>query len=130
VFRFAGTPTKAVGPQRFVSFIAFEASSRLIRQFQALFIPGLLQTRDYARSIFSVYGTSPDQASAGVEVRLERQRVLQQPDPPGMFFILDEAVLRRWVGGPGVMREQLNRLKAAAKRDAAAHAGVMVRLTP
>jgi transcriptional regulator with XRE-family HTH domain len=121
-------------PQQFISFIAFEASSRLIRQFQALFIPGLLQTRDYARSIFSVYGTSPDQASAGVEVRLERQRVLQQPDPPGMFFILDEAVLRRWVGGPGVMREQLNRLKELNRRphvtiqivrfQAGAHAGM------
>jgi transcriptional regulator with XRE-family HTH domain len=102
---------------QFINFVAFEASSHLIRQFHALSIPGLLQTRDYARSIISLYDASAEYISLGIDVRLERQqRVMEQARPPEMFFILDEAVIRRWVGGPDVMREQLNRLKELNRR--------------
>jgi transcriptional regulator with XRE-family HTH domain len=103
--------------QQFINFVAFESSSRRIRQFQALAIPGLLQTRDYARFIIELYDSSPEITSMGTEVRLERQtQVLEQPNPPEMFFILDEALIRRQVGGPEVMREQLTRLKELNRR--------------
>jgi hypothetical protein len=102
---------------QFINFIAFESSAHLIRQFHGLTMPGLLQTGDYARSIIELYGRSPENVNRGIAVRLERQqRVIEQPDPPKMFFILDEAVIRRWVGGPDVMREQLNRIKDLNRR--------------
>jgi len=99
-------------PQQFLTFLGYEASAKVLRQFQVLTLPGLLQTRDYARAIMQTGKNTAEQISVGVDVRLERQRLLDQPEnPPKLFFIVDEAVLRRQVGGPKVMREQLLRLK-------------------
>ncbi|TCO62472.1 helix-turn-helix domain-containing protein [Actinocrispum wychmicini] len=99
-------------PPQFLTFLGFEASAKVLRQFQVLTLPGLLQTREYARAMIEISPTTPEQTSMGVDLRLERQRLLQvTDDPPKLFFIVDEAVLRRQVGGPEVMRAQLERLK-------------------
>ncbi|NRN65913.1 Transcriptional regulator [Kibdelosporangium sp. 4NS15] len=95
----------------FIRFIGYEQSAKLIRTFAALTIPGVLQTRAYATAILESFNTPVDRISLNVDVRLKRQELLDQADPPELFFILDEAVVRRWVGGPEVMREQLLKLK-------------------
>jgi hypothetical protein len=96
---------------RFINFLAYEASARLVRQFHALAVPGVLQTREYAQAQVRSFGVAPELINFAVNLRMERQRVLEREKPPEFFFVIDEAVLRRWVGGPRVMRQQLLRLK-------------------
>ncbi|NUT97021.1 MAG: helix-turn-helix domain-containing protein [Saccharothrix sp.] len=98
-----------------VTLLEFEASTSLIRQFQSLIIPGLLQTEEYAREVLRLYSTE-DQLEYRVKLRMERQHIIEGDEAAKAFFIMDEAALRRWVGGPGVMREQLARMKEMAKR--------------
>jgi transcriptional regulator with XRE-family HTH domain len=94
----------------FINFIATEASATLIRQFQSLVIPGLLQTEDYARAIVRAF-SNPADVDRLVQVRMARQGLLGQDELPELFFIMDEATLHRQVGGPKVMREQLLKLR-------------------
>ncbi|XVV00106.1 helix-turn-helix domain-containing protein [Actinosynnema sp. CA-248983] len=98
-----------------VTLLEFESSTSLIRQFQTLVIPGLLQTEDYAREILRMYNTE-DQLEYKVKLRMDRQRILHGEDAVRAFFIMDEASLRRWVGGPAVMRKQLEQIKDLAKQ--------------
>ncbi|MEJ2854467.1 MULTISPECIES: helix-turn-helix domain-containing protein [unclassified Saccharothrix] len=98
-----------------VTLLEFESSTSLIRQFQSLIIPGLLQTEEYARAVLGLYFPE-DQLEYRVKLRMERQRILDGDDAVKSFFVMDEASLRRWVGGPAVMRAQLQRLKEWAKR--------------
>ena len=99
--------------KRFLDFLGLEASSIRMRQFQGLVMPGLLQTPDYARALLHFYLSDEERITRGVAVRMERQ-VLLGPDGPQLFFIVDEAVLRRMIGGPEVMRSQLRHLKTLA----------------
>lgn len=96
---------------QFLTFLGYEASALRLRQYQALTLPGLLQTKGYAEALIASFGNSPEGTARGVEVRLQRQQLFEQENAPEMFFILDEAVIRRWVGGAGIMREQLERIK-------------------
>jgi transcriptional regulator with XRE-family HTH domain len=95
----------------FLKFLAMESSASIIRQFQFLFIPGLLQSRGYAHATFASYETDQEAVDRRVEIRLERQKLLDNPNGPQFFFVLDEATVRRRIGGPAVMREQLLHLK-------------------
>lgn len=83
----------------------------------SLVVPGLLQTAGYARAVMEA-GLAGDSAQIGdyVRRRLERQAVLDQPDPPWMVIVLDEACLRRDIGGSEVMREQIEHLLAMSER--------------
>jgi transcriptional regulator with XRE-family HTH domain len=94
------------------AFVGLEADASSLRAFQGLLVPGLLQTEDYIRAVMR--SIRPDWAEAEVErrvgARMERQRLLTEPDPPNYWAIIDEAVLRRMVGGPDVMSAQLRRL--------------------
>jgi transcriptional regulator with XRE-family HTH domain len=99
-----------------ITYISYEASAMRLRQFQALTIPGILQTEEYARSIIRVFGTDTGKIERGVELRLARQRILERPNPPEMFFIVDEAAIRRQVGGVQVMAAQLRHLKELSER--------------
>ena len=88
-----------------------EAQARRLRSFEPVVVPGLLQTEAYARAILSTrVGATEDQIDEAVAGRLERQRILERENPPELWVILDEGVLRRPVGGAGVMREQLAHL--------------------
>ncbi|MFK4103757.1 Scr1 family TA system antitoxin-like transcriptional regulator [Streptomyces sp. NPDC019531] len=83
-----------------------------IREYAAHVVPGLLQTEPYARAVLSVGRTlgSREQLEERVGLRMGRQERLRTPDRPELWVVLDEAVLRRAVGGRRVMREQLGRL--------------------
>jgi transcriptional regulator with XRE-family HTH domain len=94
-----------------------EAQARRLRWFEPLVVPGLLQTETYARAILSTrMGATPEELEEAVAGRMERQRVLSRQHPPELWVILDEAVLRRPVGGADVMRGQLAWLAQAAQR--------------
>jgi len=94
-----------------------EAQARRLRWFEPLVVPGLLQTEAYARAILATrMGATREELDEAVAGRMERQRVLDREHPPELWVILDEAVLRRPVGGPHVMREQLVRLVEAGQR--------------
>jgi transcriptional regulator with XRE-family HTH domain len=96
----------------FLRYLSFESSAKLIRSYELTLVPGLLQTEEFNLKIQSgVWKESIDSAERRWSGRLRRQELHERDDPPEMFFILDEAVLRRRVGGPAVMRRQLERLK-------------------
>ncbi len=99
----------------FKEYLAYEASASVIRQYDPVLVPGLLQTEEYARGLFrDVVGFEPQKADRAWALRQHRQEVLDRENPPDMLFVLDEAALRRHVGGHQVMRHQLERLKDLA----------------
>ncbi|WP_460352073.1 helix-turn-helix domain-containing protein [Actinoallomurus acanthiterrae] len=88
-----------------------EEQATALNWFEALLIPGLLQTPDYARAVFEKSGQPASlDIEAQVRTRLERQRILTRDDPPMFVAVVDEGVLHRVIGGPTVMREQLMHL--------------------
>jgi transcriptional regulator with XRE-family HTH domain len=94
-----------------------EAHARRLRSFELIVIPGLLQTERYARAILATrVGMTGDELDAAVTARMERQQILDREQPPELWAIIDEAALRRPVGAPEVMREQLTHLADAARR--------------
>jgi hypothetical protein len=101
-----------------LSFIEFEATAVVTWNFQPLSVPGLLQTEDYARALLgSLRGElSAEQVAALTEARIKRQELLDRDDAPLLYFVVDEAVARRIVGGRDVMRAQLNRMIQLAGR--------------
>lgn len=107
-----------VSPQ-FLAYLAHEPSASVIRGFQPLLVPGLVQTPDYARAVLTKTTVRPDEEKIQemLELRLARQEMLLGDDRPKIFFILDEAVIRRVVGSPIVMRQQLHYLLELARSD-------------
>ncbi|WP_128377074.1 helix-turn-helix domain-containing protein [Streptomyces cavernae] len=103
-------------PTTYRDFISLESQACGIRTLETCVVPGLLQTSDYARAVTraSVTGLPDGKVDALVEVRLARQDVLRS-NQLRLDAVLDEAVLRRAVGGPGVMPAQLKQLLAAAQ---------------
>ncbi len=101
-----------------VDHVWLESRASAIHTFQVVVLPGLLQTRDYAETV--IRAADPDapdeQIQRWVEVRMTRQQLLTRDEPVQLVAILDEAVLRRKVGGNDGMRAQLNHLLAIAKR--------------
>jgi transcriptional regulator with XRE-family HTH domain len=109
-------PYKDAVPPEFASFLSYESAASIIRNFEPMLVPGLLQTEEYARATLLELAprANVDRADALIELRMERQeRLAQRLERPKVFFAMDEAVLHRWVGGPAVMRRQLARLKEA-----------------
>jgi transcriptional regulator with XRE-family HTH domain len=99
-------------PPRLVQLIEYESASFIIRNFQPMVIPGLLQTEEYATAMIRNYSpkATEQEVKTGIEVRIKRQQLLQQPEMPLMFFIMDEGAVRRVVGGREAMRRQIERL--------------------
>jgi transcriptional regulator with XRE-family HTH domain len=95
-----------------------EATATVLRWFEPLLVPGLLQTEPYARALYATrVGLSSDDTDALVAARLARQEILARERPPMLWIILDEGVLRRPVGGREVMAEQVRLLHEAAYRS-------------
>jgi transcriptional regulator with XRE-family HTH domain len=93
-------------------YLSFESSSSLLRNYEPQLVPGLLQTEEYARVVLSeTYERDKKNIDRIWEARQRRQELHDRDDPPKMFFIIDETVVRREVGGRGVMRRQVERLK-------------------
>ncbi len=107
-------------PSAFYSYLEYEAAASAIRHYESFLVPGLLQTRDYAHRAISVYkGNFTTQTiKTRLEIRMERQQLLEQGKPPRMHFILDEAVIRHLLGDERVREEQLERLIEMAGRPA------------
>lgn len=106
-------------PGEYPAYIQFEAEATAIRIWGALFVPGLLQTPDYARTIVETgpLELTEQEISNRVEARMARQVILHRTSRPFSFeAIIDESALRRPIGGPAAMREQLHHLAKAANR--------------
>ncbi|WP_367137442.1 helix-turn-helix domain-containing protein [Saccharothrix sp. HUAS TT1] len=105
-------------PEGYTAYISFEREAHGLRHYSGMFIPGLLQTEDYARAVIGgvLHDATDDQVEQFVRTRVERQAVLTKEEPLKLWAIIDEASLRREVGGPAVMRAQLRHLLAAARR--------------
>ncbi|WP_462187086.1 MULTISPECIES: helix-turn-helix domain-containing protein [unclassified Frankia] len=104
-------------PSWFQPYIGLEEAAQLIRTYELQFIPGLLQTEDYARAIIT---QGSDHLPAAVverrvNVRLNRQKLLYRKNPPRLWIVIDEAALRRPIGGPKVMRAQIEHLITASE---------------
>lgn len=102
-------------PSWFESYLGLESAAGLIRTYELQFVPGLLQTPDYARAVIMLEyrGAPRGEIERRVELRLARQQVLRRDNPPQLWAVVDEAVLRRPIGGPEVMRAQIEALLAA-----------------
>ena len=104
-------------PQWFRAYVDLESAATLIRTNEGQFIPGLLQTDDYMRAVVSGahLDNSSEEVGRRVRLRLARQTLLTREHPPRIWAVVDEAALRRPVGGREVMRGQLERLIDATK---------------
>jgi transcriptional regulator with XRE-family HTH domain len=104
-------------PSWFRTYVDLEQAATLIRTYEGQFVPGLLQTDDYMRAV--VRGAhleeSSDEVGRRVRLRMARQILLTREGPPRLWAVVDEAALRRPVGGKEVMRGQLERLIEATK---------------
>ncbi|MGH3165916.1 MAG: helix-turn-helix domain-containing protein [Trebonia sp.] len=106
-----------VAPGWFEPYLGLEAAASVIRDFELQFVPGLFQTESYARAVTLLApGARPgEQTERRVSLRLKRQDVLARQDPPHIWAVVDEGVLRRPIGGRTVMRDQLIRLGEVAE---------------
>lgn len=104
-------------PGWFENYLGLESASSSIRSFEIQFVPGLFQTGDYARAVTRLghQGAPAAEIERRVELRSGRQELLAGAAPPVIWSVMDEAVLRRPVGGPAVMRAQLRRLLEVAE---------------
>jgi hypothetical protein len=99
-------------PQWFRAYVDLEAVAALIRTYEGQLVPGLLQTEDYMRAVMhsTLRDRRPEEIERRVMLRLARQRLLTRDDGPWLWAVVDEAALHRPVGGPKVLRGQLERL--------------------
>ncbi|MET8157908.1 helix-turn-helix transcriptional regulator [Sphaerisporangium sp. NPDC005289] len=99
-------------PTEYATYIGLEAEAASVRCFASEIIPGLLQTEDYARAVIraALITSPPGEIERRVQVRMARQRLLSEVPPLRLWTIIDEAALRRAVGGPDVIRDQMRRL--------------------
>jgi hypothetical protein len=104
-------------PSWFEPYLGLEASASRIRSFDLQFVHGLFQTGAYARAVTTIgrRGVSPDELDRRVAVRMKRQELLTAAKPPRVWSVVDEAALRRPVGGVTVMRAQLRWLAEVAQ---------------
>jgi transcriptional regulator with XRE-family HTH domain len=108
-----------VMPDWFSLYVSLEGAAGMIRSYEPHFVPGLLQTEDYARAVLeagTVGQVRPQDIERHVALRLARQKLLTRENPPHVWVIMDETVLRRPVSiRSEVMREQLDRLLEATE---------------
>ncbi|WP_405865123.1 helix-turn-helix domain-containing protein [Streptomyces sp. NBC_01515] len=108
-------------PEWFSLYVSLEGAAGLIRSYEPHFVPGLLQTEDYARAVLeagTIGQTGPETIERHVSLRMARQGLLERDNPPHLWVIMDETVLRRPVSMRGeVMREQLDKLLEFGERD-------------
>lgn len=99
-------------PDWFVPYVRAEGEATVIWSYQCSFVHGVLQLPEYARELFRVAfpGMEEEQIESKVQSRMDRKQILCQEKPPLIWVVLDEAALRRVVGGPGLMRKQLDHL--------------------
>ncbi|MEV8632366.1 helix-turn-helix transcriptional regulator [Streptosporangium sp. NPDC051023] len=99
-------------PNWFQVYVGLEEAASVVRNYEVQFVPGLLQSADYARAVIMlVHGTaSAKEIDRRVALRLARQERLNRPNAPTLWAVVDEAVLRRPIGGPKVLAAQIDHL--------------------
>jgi len=112
----------------YATYVGLEQAATILSYYQSTIVPGLLQTLGYARAMHE--GSmpaefTPERADKLIEVRMRRQQVLTRDPPLQLRVVLDEAVLHRVVGGPGVMADQLRHFNTIAK-----HRNVTLQVIP
>jgi transcriptional regulator with XRE-family HTH domain len=124
-------------PSWFAEWVEAERRATMLRTWEPLLVPGLLQTPDYARALFLAWhaADSDDQVDQLLGARMERQAIFQRDDPPTLWAVLDEGVLRRRIGSAPTMRGQLRHLLEVSERstitmqmvpgEAGAHVGLL-----
>jgi transcriptional regulator with XRE-family HTH domain len=92
-------------------YVGLEQAAALIRSYDVQYVPGLLQAPAYARAVFGLPGgPAGERAERVLEVRMRRQEILHREQPPHLWAVIDEAALRRPIGGTAVMRKQVEHL--------------------
>jgi transcriptional regulator with XRE-family HTH domain len=133
-------PYRDVMPSWFTAYVSLETGARTLRTYEPHYVTGLLQTPGYARAVLrGGFPNDDEDLQRRVELRLRRQSLLTKPDAPTLWVVMEEAVLHRVVGGPEVMREQIDRLLEASELehvsvdivpfDAGAHVGACAPFT-
>ncbi|MET7664674.1 helix-turn-helix transcriptional regulator [Streptomyces sp. NPDC005356] len=108
-------------PGWFSMYVSLEGAASLIRSYEPHFVPGLLQTEDYARGVLRsgavgrALAEDPHVVERHVALRMQRQELITREDAPRLWMVMDETALRRPVGGPDVMRGQIDRLLEATE---------------
>ncbi|MFE9811856.1 helix-turn-helix transcriptional regulator [Streptomyces sp. NPDC005227] len=100
-------------PDWFSMHVSLEGAAALLRSYEPHFVPGLMQTEDYARGVMkagAIGQTRPEDIERHVALRMQRQDLLTREDAPRIWAVMDETALRRAIGGPEVMRAQIGRL--------------------
>jgi transcriptional regulator with XRE-family HTH domain len=110
-------PFRDALPDWFRAYVSLETDAEVIRIYEPHYVTGLLQTRDYAREVIRAGFPHDDEEALEhrVELRLQRQQLLERTDAPTLWIVLEEAALRREVGGPAVMRAQLDRIAEVSR---------------
>ncbi|KAA8879647.1 helix-turn-helix domain-containing protein [Nocardia colli] len=111
-------------PPWFETYLGLEGAAQSIRTFEGQLVPGLLQTEDYTHAVIEVSQQNAE-AVRRVELRAKRQQVLDLPDGPRLWAVLDEAVLHRPIGGRKVLREQIEHLVEVSYKT-----GVTIQVLP
>lgn len=104
-------------PDWFSAFVSLEGEAAVIRAYEPAYVPGLLQTANYARATLraGLPHAAPEEIDRLLTLRTERQALVTRDDAPLLWVVLDETVLRRPIGGRRVMREQMERLMEATE---------------
>ncbi|MCZ4119089.1 helix-turn-helix domain-containing protein [Streptomyces sp. H39-S7] len=99
-------------PEWFSAFVSLEGEASIIRAYEPHYVPGLLQTEEYARAVLwaGLPHASVEEIDRLVALRLERQALLTRDKAPLLWVVMDETVLRRPIGGVDVMRAQIAHL--------------------
>jgi transcriptional regulator with XRE-family HTH domain len=100
---------RAVLPPGFSGFVEREAKASAMYVFECMVITGMFQTPEYAHEVLKA-GRKPEEIEELVAQRMERQEILTRDDPPQIVAVFDEAVIRRMIGSPEIMRDQIHRL--------------------
>ena len=107
-------------------YFGLEAAASIIRIYELQFVPGLLQTADYARAIIRLGNASTEEdVTRRAEARIARQEILTRENPPRLWAVMDDGALRRSIGGKAVMREQIRHLA-----DMCGHPAVTLQILP
>jgi transcriptional regulator with XRE-family HTH domain len=104
-------------PSWFETYLGLEQAASVIRTFELQFVPGLLQTPDYARAVTRLGCTRIEEVERRVELRMQRQQLLTRPNAPKLWAVIDESALRRSVcDDPAVLRDQLAHLRDVSEQ--------------
>ncbi|AXK32492.1 XRE family transcriptional regulator [Streptomyces armeniacus] len=106
-------------PGWFTAYVSLETGAKTLRTYEPHYVTGLLQSYQYARAVLrgGFPNDSEDDLERRVGLRLRRQGLLERPDAPTLWVVMEEAVLHRAVGGAEVMREQIDRLLEVSELD-------------